>query len=381
MRNLFRKLRRARYNYEPLIEIYLSKSSLLHNLREFQKIAPEGGIAPVLKSNAYGHGLIQIAKILDKEDLPFLVVDSYFEALTLRTEGIKTPILIIGYTTAENIYNNHLKKISFTITSLDQLKELSDKLETPTTFHLKIDTGMNRQGVRIEDLENSIDLIKKNPNIILEGITSHFSDASNLKTDFTEAQIKKWNKSVKHILGEFPGIKYRHLSATGGHHFTPGIEANVSRLGLGLYGLTPGPRLKEKLDLCPILSMETSVSGVKPVMAGEAVGYELLFHASKDLILATIPAGYYEGIDKRLTNKGIIKIKNVDCPIVGRVSMNITTLDASNVLDLKLNDEALIISDDPSDQNSIENMAKLCGTSPYEILVHLPRQIRRTVVE
>jgi len=363
------------------MEILISKGNLIHNLEEFKKISPKDGVAPVLKSNAYGHGLIQVARILDNEQTPFLVVDSYFEALTLRTEKIKSPILIIGYTLSENIHNNNLKNVAFTITSPDQLRELSANLKKTGVFHLKIDTGMNRQGVRIEDTDESVRLIKSNKNIILEGICSHFADASNLDTTFTKKQIGGWNLTVKKFCAEFPNLKYKHLSATGGHPFSQEIDANVSRLGLGLYGIAPGPRLAGLLDLKPVLAMKSLVSGIKEVKAGESVGYDLLYKAEKNIKVATIPAGYYENVDKRLTNKGILKIKGIDCPIVGRVSMNITTVDVGAVPDLKLNDEVLIVSNKSEDKNSVENIAKICGTSTYEILIHFPRQIRRTVID
>jgi len=380
MRNFFRKLGRAKKNYEPMIEIRISAQNLKDNLAELRKVGEEKGVAPVLKSNAYGHGLITVAKILEDEPKPFFAVDSYFEATALRHENIKSPILIIGYTKNDTVAGNKLRSVAFAITSLAQLKDLSENLKRPATCHLKIDTGMNRQGVRPEELEDAVKLIKANSKIELQGIMSHFSSASNPDQTFIQSQIEKWNKAVRFIRNEFPNLMYWHISATGGHLFTDEIDANTSRAGIGLYGLSPSEILAKRINLRPVLSAHSIITGIKKIKTGEYVGYDLLYKAKKDLTVATIPFGYFEGIDKRLTNKGFVRVGNTDCPIVGRVSMNITTIEVGSIKNLRLNSPVEIISPNSKDNNSIENIAKICGTSPYEILVHIPEHLKRVVI-
>ena len=169
MRKLFRKIRQKRFNYKSLVEILIYKKNLLHNLNEFKKLNSAVGVAPVLKSNAYGHGLVEIAKILDSENISFLVVDSFYEAMILRNEGIKSKILIIGYSLEENILNSKLRDTAFTIGSLEQLKNISKNLKTKTKFHIKFDTGMHRNGILPKEIEKAIVLIKNNKNIFIEG--------------------------------------------------------------------------------------------------------------------------------------------------------------------------------------------------------------------
>ena len=159
LRRIIRYIRKSRFSYEPLIEVRISKSALLHNLKELTKIAPEKGVAPMLKSNAYGHGLIPVAKILDDTSIPFLVVDSYVEALKLRNEDVSSPILIIGYSHIKNILANKLKRLAFTITSIVELEELS--AVPPPPFHLKIDTGITI-GILFRELTEAIALIQSN---------------------------------------------------------------------------------------------------------------------------------------------------------------------------------------------------------------------------
>ena len=152
---------------------------------------------------------------------------------------------------------------------------------------------------------------------------------------------------------------------------------NLARLGLGLYGISiiDNP----KINLRPALSMQTIISGVKSIKKGDSVGYNNTFTAPRDVLIATIPAGYAEGVDRRLSNIGQVEVNGILCPIVGRVSMNITTIDVSNVSQVKLGDSVTIISNDNSSPISVNSIAKICNTIPYEILVHIPAHLRRVL--
>jgi alanine racemase len=241
--NLLTRLSRRRFPYEPLITIGISRSRLVHNLNEFRKLAPNGAVAPVLKSSAYGHGLLEVAKILEngkkKEDgqIPFFVVDSYFEAIALRAKRIKTPLLVIGYTRPEIIARSRLKNVAFTITGMENLEHLPRENRRMMHVHLKIDTGMRRQGIMPEEADRAIEIIKGNNSIVLEGICSHLCDADDADESFTESQIHIWNRIAKKFRDTFPSLRYWHLAATDGHYFGHDIDANVSRLGIGLVRL------------------------------------------------------------------------------------------------------------------------------------------------
>lgn len=338
-------------------------------------------ISPVLKSNAYGHGLILVAKILDKKGLPFFTVDSYYECLILKKNNIKTPILIIGYTFFENIAKNTLKNIIFTITSLEQLREISKRLNKKTYFHLKIDTGMHRQGVLFSELKEVLELIKSNKNIVLNGICSHLAEAEDKNSDFTKEQVKLWNKLVDLILPKFKTIKYYHLTNTAGSINKLTIKQNVCRIGLGLYGID----FYKVHELKPVLTLKTFISGVKSLEIGDKVGYNGTYRANSKKQIATIPIGYYEGLNRKLSNKGFIYIKEdnkkVFCQILGNISMNITVIDISRVNNKKLNQEIVVISNNSEDLNSVLNMAKLAGVLPYEILVQIPDKLKRILID
>lgn len=375
---MLRKLFKPRLNYKPLIEVQIFKDAILHNLHEFQKTYPNFKFAPVLKSNAYGHGLVPVAKILDQEDVAFLTVDSFYEALTLRQEGIKSKILVLGYATLEQINKSQLKDVSFTIIDLEQLHQVAEFLTRRVKFHLKIDTGMHRQGILPADLPEAIKLIKSNANVVLEGACSHFADADGADQSFTKQQVKIWNEIAEKLKQQFSGLKYLHLSNTAGAFYLPEIQANVARLGIGLYGFNASPY--KQLDLQPALQIVSFVTSVKTIPPGEKVGYNITYQTQKETKVATVPVGYNEGLDLRLSNKGFVKIKNQFCPIVGRISMNMCSVDVSQVPDVKLEDEVIVISKNPADKNSIVNINKLCGTSIYEIPVHIPAHLRRIII-
>lgn len=374
-----RNLKKSLNRHIPSVEVLISKTNLLDNFKEYKRQYPHLSLAPVLKSNAYGHGILEVAHILDKEPVAFFVLDSLYEAMMLRHDGRKSPILVIGYTSPENINNSKLSNVAFTIIGLEQLQEIAQTIKTEKQFHLKIDTGMHRQGILPEQINDAIRIIKASPRINLEGICSHFADADNLNDSFTKLQIASWEKSIIPFKQNFPNLKFFHISATTGVPHSGQIFANVARLGMGLYGIDTSSLTK--LNLKPVLQMRSVISSLKNIPAGECVGYNITYKASKPIMIATVPTGYFEGVDRRLSNCGFFKIAGRHCPIVGKISMNMTSIDITSLPETKFGDEVIIISDNKKDLNSAEQMAKLTNTTPYEILARVPQHLRRTVIE
>lgn len=378
VKNFLFRLRNQGHQFEPLVRVTISKTALQHNLHAFQQKYPTLQFAPVLKANAYGHGLVQVGKIVDQENIPFIMVDSYLEAFILRREGIKKKVLLLGYNTPEQVLKKPLKDVSIGLTSLEQLKKFVGVVQKPQNFHLKLDTGMSRQGILESEISTAIQLIQSNPAFVLEGLATHFAEADGPSIDFTDAQILNWNKAVEVFSKNFTSLRFIHAGASAGAGHSSKFTANVNRLGIGLYGFNLSPR--EDLVLRPALSMTTVVSGVKKVAPGEKVGYGTTFEVKKPSILATLPVGYFEGVDRRLSNLGSVLVKGVACPIVGRVSMNITTIDMTAVPNIRLDDPVTVISNNPSDPNSIAQWAELCQTIPYDLLVHIPAGNLRRIV-
>lgn len=362
--------------YCPLNIIEINKSNLLHNFK-YLSHATKGQIAPVLKSNAYGHGIVQVAKILDKSGAPFFCVDSIYEGYELLKAKIKTPIFIMGYVDPENL---KVKKLPFSYAVYtEEMLEAVKKYQPQAEAHILVDTGMHREGVLLKNLPEFI-IKAQQLGLHIEGLMSHFAMADKSKDTNTQLQVKHFleAKQVLERKQVFP--RFVHMTASSGslHIYEyPKDLFNVSRVGISLYGID----LEEKnKNLRPILTLITTIAQIKKLERGEKVGYDFTFTAKKNMEIAILPIGYNDGVNRRLSNKGFVKIKNKFCPIVGKVSMNITVVDISLVPDVKVGEKVIIYSDNPSDKNSIFNSAKICNVIPYEILVQLHASTKRIVV-
>lgn len=357
------------------MRVEVSEDALLGNLTSLRATAPGWSIAPVLKSNAYGHGLRLVASLFEREGgSPFFCVDSYFEAETLRMEGIRTPLLVMGYTPRSVIENNSLQHVSFVITSLEQLSEIQD---SSISIHLKVDTGMHRQGIDQKDLDAALDIITSS-SLSLEGVMSHFAASEDITSSLTKHQIEVWNHVVGVCRKRIPSITYYHIANSGGiaHHKL--INANCARAGIGLYGINPGT-IKEPLT--PALRMVSRISEIRTLGPGESVGYGGTFTTDKEMKIATVPVGYFEGVDWRLSNRGSFLVHGKRAPLVGRVSMNITSCDVTDIEGVRREDEVIIISEKDESPCSVSSLARVCGCIPYEVLIHIPQHLRRVVVK
>jgi alanine racemase len=348
--------------YISLNTVEISRKNLLFNFDFFKK---ETGldIWPVLKSNAYGHGIKQVTRILEERDFEYLVVDGYHEVLEIR-KITKRPILMIGEIRSENFSRINWKNVTMMVGDGLTIKELG-KLNKRIRVHLKVNTGMNRQGIEVEEVEKTIKLIKKYPKLELEGVFSHLAGIDDKK------QIKKFEEVLKQVSESGLKIKYAHLAATSGVGKIKNPKINAVRLGIGLYGL-------ENEKLRPVLSFKSCFTTLRRIKSNEKVSYDGTWQAGKDTNIGVIPVGYNEGLDRRLSNKGWVKYKNKSYPIVGRVCMNMAMVNLGNTK-AKLFDEVEIISNERKDKNSIENMAKQCGTISYDLLVKINTLVRREI--
>lgn len=376
IRSLFADLRRRVSRSTPLIEVRLSRSALLHNLKEYQDAFPGVRIAPVLKSNAYGHGSNVIARLLDKEDIAFFMVDSLYEARYLRWSGIRSRIVVMGYVRPADIARSRLQNVDYALVSLEQVKEVASLATRPLRVHLKLDTGMHRQGVMRHELEEALETLN-HPLLKVVGVCSHLCDADNENEEVSMRQLHAWQDMSTSVVNAFPAIEYRHLVATKGVRFLQKTNTNVARIGIGLYGITTAPG--NTLSLLPVLSMYSPIASIRQVPKGDTVGYNATYTAPSLRQIATIPAGYYEGVDRALSNSGSMLVRGVACPIAGRVSMNMTSIDVSDVKDAMVGDEVTVISGKAEDPNSISSMAKTGGTTAYVLLAHIPQHLRRVV--
>jgi len=360
-----------------LIEIH--QKAILANYDLVKAVNPGSEVWPVLKSNAYGHGIQQVAQILKQRSFAYIVADSYYEALKIR-EISHQPVLLIGYTPPENFPIMDFRGLALAIYDLATIHALG-KLGKKIAVHIKINTGMNRQGIKLARIPEFIDVLRLYPQLKLEGICSHLADADGENVLYTNKQAAEFSQAVSAFEQTGFSIKYKHLANTAGSAKAfPNV--NAIRLGIGLYGFNPlhpkDPEHKKLQGLKPALRFISTITNVTKLQPGEKVSYNCTYTAEKRMSVGVLPVGYYELYDRRLSNKGFVKCGGQFFPIVGRVCMNLTVIDLQDT-GAKVGDKVEVISLNHTDKNSITTMATTCGTIPYEILVKINESTRRVV--
>lgn len=355
---------------KPLNYVEISQENLIQNYKYISKKSSLP-ISPVVKANAYGHGLIEVVKILEKLKPPFICLDSFYESYKLFEAGIKTPILIMGYVDPQDLKKEKLP-FSYGVWDIEDLRKIK-KYQPSARFHIFIDTGMHREGVWMDNLASFLSDLKKE-NIEIEGIMSHFGVAGDKKYRPTKEQIENFKKAESMFENAGFNPKYRHINATSGNLHL-GKIGNLGRAGIGIYGFDPDEKDK---NLKPALSFWSTIFQIKNLKKGEKIGYGFTFEAPKNMRVGILPLGYSNGLSRQLSNIGWVKVGNKFSPIVGRVNMGMTCIDLSNV-NASVGDRVLVYSDNPKDKNGISNVAKLCETIPYEILTRISDSIVRMV--
>lgn len=369
--------------------IEVDKKSLVHNYRVLRKfIGKRTKFLGVVKSNAYGHDLIELSKELVRIGVDALGVDSLVEGITLRKAGIKTPILVLGYTLPTLFDEARKHHIAITISNFEMLhRALRPRKGTkPLRVHIKVDTGMHRQGFQLHELPKLILALTKNSQgdssgIFVEGLYTHFAEAKNPRSgDNTRRQIKEFTQwiSAFHAVGLTPVI---HASATGGTLLYPSAHFDMVRIGIGLYGLWPSREAERacanKLKLKPVLSWRAVVSEVKGVKKGDRVGYDLTEMLTRETVLAVIPVGYWHGFPRLLSGKGRVLIHGKTARVVGRVSMDMIVVDVTDIPKVAAGDVATLIGKDGKEEIKAGELAQFAATTHYEIVTRLNPLMKR----
>lgn len=360
--------------------VEVSKSALVHNLGFFRKlVGPKRKILCVLKADAYGHGLKEVAEIFKKEEnVDWFGVDNLEEALTIRKLGIKKPILVLGYTRRSDLKETILNKISFVAYNRQTLEEIiSLKLNKIARVHLKIETGLNRQGIKRNEVLKTLLFIKRNKKYIyLEGVYTHFADFED--TPFVQKQLAEFGEAIELIKENgFKGF-IAHAAATGAAILYPDARFDMVRIGIGLYGLSPSVKPLNK-KLRPVASWKSVVAQVKEIEKGESVSYGRTWFAKKKTKIAVIPIGYSDGFDRHFSNNGKVLIKGEFAPVLGRVMMNMIVVDVTKI-DVEPEETVVLIGKSGKNRITAEGLAENLGTIGYEIICRINPLLPRVVV-
>lgn len=363
--------------------ISISRSRLLHNFDLLQ--AQSGGLEmiPVLKSNAYGHGIEQVAEILKDRKFPYIAVDSYHEYRRVRAVS-QQPVLIIGALDCAQIPDLEFDGTAVFVQDKATVEALS-KAGQPINIHLDVDTGMNRYGARLDEVEELLEAIARHDSLQLAGVASHFADADNPDDAFSQSQAERFDSVVERVRARGFDPLWVHVANSAGTIKQFSKHANACRPGLALYGLNPlegsDTHAETFGELQPALQFSSRIVRVRQVSAGESVGYSRTYVAREDMRIGAIPLGYYEGLPRALSSKAVLLSEDGhQLPVVGTVGMNHVMVDLGES-GLDEGDIVVVMSAEKSAGNSVQSLADQSEMLNYEFLVHLSESTQRVVVD
>jgi alanine racemase len=373
--------------------VEIRQEALASNVARFKaRIGPEVRLAAVVKANAYGHGLLPVARIVLEAGADWLAVNSIEEACQLRQAGIQSPIIILGYVPLarlEDVVALDLRPTVYHRQSVERLGQIAGWLKREVRLHVKVETGTNRQGVAKEDVVDFVRFIQAFPHLSVEGMSTHYANIEDVtEHHFAEYQLRNFGEAVRRLEEAGLQVPIKHTACTAAAILFPKTFFNMARVGIGLYGLWPSKEtkisaLQAGIDLNaldPVLSWKTRIAQVKTVKSGEAIGYGCTDVATQDIRLAVLPVGYYDGYDRKLSSTGYVLIHGRRAPVLGRVCMNMIMVDVTNIPQACLEDEVVLLGRQGENEISAETLAGKVGTINYEIVTRINPLLPRLVV-
>jgi len=354
--------------------------AILYNLRQIRnRVDKDIKIMAIVKADAYGHGMKEVSQAVARKGIDYFGVASLDEAATLREAGIKKNIIVLGAILPEEVEGVLRFNVIQTVSDLAiarLLSQLAQSKKRIIKVHAKIDTGMGRLGVWHKDAVNFVKKLASLKNIKVDGIFTHFPSAEDDKV-FTRNQLRDFKSLIEELLRHGIDIPIKHTSNSMAVIDFKDSHMNMVRPGLIMYGLHPRSDLAKKLRLRPALKLKTKVVYVKPVSRGRSISYGRTYVTKKDTNIATIPVGYGDGYSRDLSNRGHVLIKGRRLPIVGRVCMDMSMVDAGRSRTVKPGDDVVLIGKQGKDAVTVEEIARLSNTIPYEVVCNIGRRVPR----
>lgn len=362
------------------------------NIKQFRRLLkPSTQIMAVVKANAYGHGLFEVARQAIKSGVTHLGVATDQEAMILRKHGIIQPILVLGAVPKENIAMLIRNKIALSVyneESYRTIARIADIINRKAIVHIKIDTGVNRIG--FSNIDAALRVVKlihgKRRQFELEGIYSHLASVEELNQSYAKDQLLMFERFITKVEQLSIQVPIISLAASAAAVMLPDSRFSCIRLGISLYGLWPSRGVEQwakrggktrGFKLKPALTYKTRLVHVKRIKAGSFIGYGCSFQAKSAMTIGVVPVGYFDGIPRHLSNMGFALLKGAVVPFVGRVCMNMTILDISKRPRAKVGDEVVLIGHSQTKAITVTDIADWAGTINYEIVSRLPEHIER----
>jgi len=371
--------------------VELDAAALRWNVEQFRGRLGPAALGAVVKANAYGHGMLEVARLLREAGVDWLCVNSLDEAVELRRAGHDERVLVMGYVPLarlESVVELDLQPVLYNLESARRLDELARRLGRRVRVHLKVETGTHRQGIAERDLPAFAETVRASAGLVLEGLSTHFANIEDT-TDhgFASGQIERFGRAIEALRagGEIP---LRHAACSAATILFDRTHLDLARVGISLYGLWPSREtyvssLREgrpTLELRPVLTWKTRVAQVKDVPEHSFIGYGCSYRTTRPSRIVVLPVGYHEGYDRGLSGLAHVLIGGRRAPVRGRICMNMCMADVTDIPGVEIEDEAVLLGSQQGERVGAEQLAAWCGTIPYEIVSRIHPALPRLVV-
>lgn len=369
------------------IRAQVNLDAIEYNIERMKENLPDDmKLIVVAKADCYGHGALQITSLLSlKEYVWGFAVATLDEAIVLRRGGITKPILVLGCVFPEqwlDALENNIRITVYTEELTQVLSDMAVKAGRKAYVHVKLDTGMGRIGFTAgKESADTIEAISKLPNIVMEGLYTHFSKADEGDKSYTVKQMDEFISMKQELADRGIVFPYYHCCNSAGIIDLKGAGQNLSRAGIATYGMYPSEEVhKENVDLKPALELISHVAFVKWVDEGALISYGGTYKTTRKTKIATIPVGYGDGYPRSLSNKGYMLIHGKKAPIIGRVCMDQCMVDVTDIEDVKFGDKVVLVGRDGDEYLSVETLSRLSGRFNYEFVCLMGKRIPREYI-
>ena len=384
--------------YSPLTWAEIDLNAYAHNIKELRRVTRPGArLMAVVKANGYGHGAVEVARTALQNGAESLGVARLHEAVELREAGLEAPILIFGYSppdSAETLINYDLTQ---TVYSPATAEELSDQAarKGKIKIHIKVDSGMGRLGLLLDELAGGISDDRSTANTIgdiaaisglanleTEGIFTHFATADSADKSYANKQLDRFTDFLNRLdrAGLSPPV--RHAANSGAVIDMPDSHLDMVRPGIATYGLYPSDEVNHRrVHLKPVMTLKSSIIHLKKVPAGFNISYGITFQTRNPTTIATVPVGYADGLNRLLSSRGHMLVHGHRIPIVGRVCMDLTMLDVGSLSGVAIEDEVVVFGPQGHEAVTADELASTLNTINYEIVTSITERVPRVYIQ
>lgn len=373
--------------------VEIDAAALRHNLGVFRRrLGPGPLLAAVVKSNAYGHGSNEISGLVVRHGADWLCVNHIDEGLRLRAKGLTAPILVMGYTPAdrlEELVRSDLRPVLYDLDPIEQLARFAVQQGRTVPVHLKVETGTHRQGIPAANVVVIADRLRDLDGVTLEGLSTHFANIEDT-TDhsYAERQMENYRAIDAELRAAGHRATLRHTACSAAALLLESTHLELARVGIGMYGIWPSRETMiscrelpgAPIELRPVMSWKTRIVQLRDVPEGEFIGYGCTYRTTRPSRIAVLPVGYFEGYRRALSGVAHVLIGGRRAPLRGRICMNMTMVDVSDIPEIKVHDEGVLLGQQGSDCITVEQLAEWSGSIPYEVLTGVHGDLPRVVI-